>query len=62
MKSCNRCCCYHVCKVVHDEVLKKFSKPGSLDELEAFWQELASKCESYLDKEEVARYKKKSPP
>jgi len=42
-------------------MLKRFSQPGSLDELEELWRECASKCKHYLDKEEVARWKQKSP-
>jgi len=44
MKSCNQCYCYVVCRIVQGAVTERFSKPGSLDELEELWQELASKC------------------
>ena len=62
MRSCNQCYCYIVCRTVQGEMIKRFSRPGSLDELEKLWEELASKCKHFLDKEEVARWKQKSPP
>ena len=61
MKNCNNCYCYIVCRTVQGAVLERFSRPGSLDELEELWRELASKCRHYLDKEEVAKYKEKNP-
>ena len=57
MRSCKNCYCRTICRIESGAVLEKFSKPGSLDELEELWRELASKCECYLDKEEVARWK-----
>jgi len=63
MESCNDCYCYIVCRAIQGEMLKRFSKPsGSLDELEKLWRECASKCKHYLDKEEVVKWKQKSPP
>ena len=62
MKSCNDCYCYIICRTALGAVEQRFSKSGSLDELEEIWQELASKCQLYLDKKEVAKWKQKSPP
>ena len=61
MRSCNNCFCHPICRIESDAVLERFSQPGSLNELKKLWQELASKCELFLDKKEVARWKQKGP-
>lgn len=57
MKSCNNCYCYIVCRTALGAVEQRFSKPGSLDELEKLWQELALECKHFLDKKEVTKWK-----
>ncbi len=61
MRSCNGCFCRSICRIEYSAVLERFSKPGSLDELEELWRKLALKCEHFLDKKEVAKYKEKNP-
>ena len=62
MRNCNNCFCRPICRIESGAALERFSRPGSLDELEELWRELASKCKHFLDKEEVAKWKQKSPP
>ncbi len=53
MRSCKNCFCRPICRIELSAVSEKFSKLGNLDELEKLWQELASKCQYWLDKEKV---------
>ncbi|MFC1789727.1 hypothetical protein ACFLYY_01985 [Patescibacteria group bacterium] len=62
MKSCGDYFCRPICRIESGAILKKFSKLGSLDELEELWRELASKSRHFLDKEEVAKHKKEENP